>query len=69
MGTVALSALVLVLWVIYAHASYDTVVQMVERHYGGPGTAHVIPDCSCTMQYRGTTVRGRSYDVHLYRMD
>ena len=50
-------------------ATYDPVVGMLERHYGGPGSTHVLPDCNCTVRYEGTSVHGRRYTVTLDRLD
>jgi hypothetical protein len=48
----------------------NSFVQMLERREGmAPGGTKVIPDCSCTMQYLGTQVRGRDYFVHLRKLD
>ena len=62
---------VLVIFITWAAegATYDPVVGMLERHYGGPGTAHVLPDCGCTVRYMGTSVHGRRYTVTLDRLD
>jgi hypothetical protein len=50
--------------------SRDSFVQMIEQRQGmAPGGTKVIPDCSCTMQYLGTQVRGRDYFVHLRKLD
>ncbi len=48
----------------------DNFVQMIERREGmAPGQTKVLPECSCTIRYLGTTVRGRNYDVHIRRLD
>lgn len=50
--------------------SSDGFVQMIERREGmSPGQTKVLPECSCTIRYLGTTVHGRNYDVHIRRLD
>lgn len=45
------------------------LVSILEMRYGAPGTMHVLPECSCTVKYLGTTVQGRDYAVHFRQMD
>ena len=61
-------AITLAASVVYAQG-YDPVVGTLERHYGGPGSVHVLPDCGCTVRYMGTSVHGRRYTVTLDRLD
>lgn len=69
--------LVLAMWgtsIIVAHAraiySEDSFVRMIERQQGMfPGVMRTIPECGCTILYRGTRIEGRHYHVDIDKLD
>lgn len=52
------------------HFSTDSFVRMFERHEGiAPGETRTMPECGCTMLYRGTEVSGNHYKVFIDKLD
>ncbi len=65
----ALTVFLLVVLATYSNAS-DAFVQMIERREGiFPGQTRVLPECSCTVRYVGTTTKGRRYSVIFDKLD
>ena len=66
----ALSVFFVVALVAYSMASSDSFIRMVEMREGvSPGQTRVLPECSCTVRYVGTSVHGRRYSVIFDRLD
>ena len=52
------------------HFSTDGFVRFFERHENiVPGAMRVLPDCGCTILYKGTEVMGNHYKVFIDKLD
>ena len=64
------SLIVLLAMLAVAYADGDSLVRAIEMREGvAPGGTRVIPDCSCTVRYLGTTVHGNRYTITLEKLD
>ena len=48
----------------------NTFVGWLERRFTiEPNQPRVVPDCSCTLVYRGTEIEGNHYRIHIDKLD